>query len=315
MRVVRHLDACSGPRRRVVLTLGNFDGVHLGHRAILDRTREEARRRGVDSAVFTFEPHPIAVLAPDRAPPRLQTLRDRLECFRDAGMDHVVLQRFTKAFSRHTADAFVEEILLARLAVAHVVVGHRVSFGRGRSGDVSTLRLLGERHGFSVESIGPVAVGGDEASSTAVREAVCDGDLGRAARLLGRPWSIRGRVGHGDGRGRTIGFPTANVHLRASLVTPPDGVYAARVGIGASTHGGVLNLGTRPTFAGRSRTLEVHVFDFDGDLYGAWLRVHFIGRLRAERRFDGPDALRRAIANDVATARRLLAGGGGGRGA
>jgi riboflavin kinase/FMN adenylyltransferase len=313
MRVVRHLEACTGPRRRVVLTLGNFDGVHLGHRAILDRTSSEARRRGVDSAVFTFEPHPVAVLAPDRAPPRLQTLHDRLACFREAGMDVVVVQRFTKAFSRHAADAFVADVLLAGFAVTHVVVGHRVSFGRGRSGDASTLRRLGEHHGFSVESIGSVAVDGDEASSTAVRAAVQSGDARRAARLLGRPWSIRGRVGRGDGRGRTIGFPTANVHLRSSLVLPPDGVYAAWVEVGAATYGGVLNLGMRPTFAGRARTLEVHVLDFDGDLYGAWLVVHFVERLRGEERFDGPDALRSAIAKDVARAGALLGGTPGGQ--
>jgi riboflavin kinase/FMN adenylyltransferase len=228
-------------------------------------------------------------------------------------MDVVVVQRFTKAFSRHAADAFVADVLLAGFAVTHVVVGHRVSFGRGRSGDASTLRRLGEHHGFSVESIGSVAVDGDEASSTAVRAAVQSGDARRAARLLGRPWSIRGRVGRGDGRGRTIGFPTANVHLRSSLVLPPDGVYAAWVEVGAATYGGVLNLGMRPTFAGRARTLEVHVLDFDGDLYGAWLVVHFVERLRGEERFDGPDALRSAIAKDVARAGALLGGTPGGQ--
>lgn len=306
MRVVRHLAACSGPRRPVVLTLGNFDGVHLGHRAILDRTVREAERRGVASAVFTFEPHPAAVLAPARAPARLQTLRDRLVCFRDAGVDLAVLQRFTRAFSRRAAEEFVEDLLLARLAVKHVVVGHRVSFGRDRRGDAALLQLLGERHGFGVESIGPVTVDGDEVSSTAVREAVVGGDVRRATALLGRPWSVRGRVGRGDGRGRTIGFPTANLRIRTAMAMPPDGVYAARATVAGVTHDAVLNLGMRPTFAGRSRILEVHVLGFQGSLYGSWMVVDFIERLRGEERFDGPEALRAAIAKDVARAAALL---------
>lgn len=310
MQIVRHLKAWSRPRRPVVLTLGNFDGVHRGHAAILERTAVEAARRGLLATAFTFEPHPIAVLAPDRAPPRLQTLHDRLACFRDAGMDLVVVQRFTKAFSRYSARAFVEDLLLATFRIEHVVVGHRVSFGRGRSGDAATLRLLGERHGFDVESIGPVTVDGDEASSTAVRQALGEGDMRHAARLLGRPWSLRGRVGPGDGRGRTLGFPTANVHLRASLALPPDGVYAARVRAPAAVHAAVANLGRRPTFDGRTRVLEVHVLDFEGDLYGTWLRVELVERLRGEERFSGPDALRAAIEADVARARVLLAGGG-----
>jgi len=314
MRTVRHLARRSGPRRPVVLTLGNFDGVHLGHRAILDRTVGEATRRRVESVVFTFEPHPVAVLAPDRAPLRLQTLHDRLGCIRDAGIDVVVLQRFTRSFSRHSADAFIEDLLLARLAIEHVVVGHRVSFGRGRSGNVSTLEVLGRRHGFSVDSIGPVTVDGVEVSSTAVRDAVAAGDMRRTASLLGRTWSIRGRVGPGEGRGRTIGVPTANIHLRASLVLPPDGVYVARVAIGERSHGGVLNLGMRPTFSGRSRTLEVHVLDFDGSLYGAWLTVEFVERLRGEARFDGAAALQSAIARDIASARRVLGAPPGGTG-
>jgi riboflavin kinase/FMN adenylyltransferase len=306
MRVVRHLAAHSEPRRRAVLTLGNFDGVHRGHRAILDRAVREAGRRGLEAVVFTFEPHPVAVLAPDRAPPRLQTLHDRLLCFREAGVDLAVLERFTHAFSRRSADDFVVGFLLAHLDVEHVVVGHRVSFGRDRSGNAATLRRLGERHGFSVESIGPVSVAGVEVSSTEVREAVGGGDMPSAAALLGRPWSIRGRVRPGDGRGRTIGFPTANVHLRSALVMPPNGVYAARVEIAGRRRGGVLNLGMRPTFGGRVRTLEIHVLGFDGDLYGAWLTVEFVARLRGERRFEGPRALQAAIAHDVDRAIAVL---------
>lgn len=307
MRVVRHLMPRRELRPRVVLTLGNFDGVHRGHRAILDETVAVARARGAAAAVLTFEPHPVTVLAPERAPARLHTLHDRLACLRDAGIDLAVVQRFTLEFSRRTADVFVEEVLLAHFDLAHVVVGHRVSFGRGRSGDASTLRRLGARLGFGVDEIGPVTVEGEQVSSTAVRDAVARGDMRRAAALLGRPWGLRARVVRGDGRGRTLGFPTANLHLRASLVTPPDGVYAARATIDGATHDAVVNVGLRPTFAGRTRAVEVHVLGVDASLYGAWLIVDFVHRLRGEQRFPGPDALRAAIADDVANARAILA--------
>jgi len=305
MQIVRHLGSRTW-RRSSVLTLGNFDGVHVGHGTIMSCAVDEARRRDALSVVFTFEPHPVAVLAPERAPARIQTLHDRLARFRALGFDVAVVQRFTREFSRLSAEDFVTDILLAHFDVRHVVVGHRVSFGRGRSGDATTLRALGSRHGFTVDAIGPVTVGGEEVSSTAVRSAVLAGDMPRARLLLGIPWAIRGRVSHGDARGRTIGFPTANVHLRRGLVLPPDGVYAARARVGKASAGAVLNLGRRPTFAGRERTLEVHLLDFAGDLYGEWMSVEFLERLRGEERFADVDALRAAIERDVAAARRIV---------
>jgi len=307
MRVFRHLRREPRPLPRVVLTLGNFDGVHLGHQAIIRRATDEARALGGQAVVLTFEPHPIAVLAPDRAPPLLQPLRDRLALFREHGVAATVLQRFTRAFAALTPDQFVEDFLLRHLDLAHVVVGHNVSFGKGRAGSVETLAELGRRHGFAVDVVGPVAVEGEQVSSTALRGVLRTGDMRRAHRMLGRPFAMRGRVVAGEQRGRTLGFPTANLHLRPWLVLPPDGVYAVAAALDGRRVPGVLNVGIRPTFGERRRTIEVHLLDWSGDLYGRWLGVDVIERLRGEQAFAGVDALRAAIAADVARARTVLA--------
>jgi riboflavin kinase/FMN adenylyltransferase len=291
----------------VVLTLGNFDGVHLGHQAIIGRATQEARKLGGQAVVLTFEPHPIAVLAPDRAPPLLQPLRDRLALFREYGVAATVLQRFTRAFAALTPEEFVQDFLLRHLDLAHVVVGHNVSFGRGRAGSVDTLVDLGRRHGFAVDVVGPVAVEGEQVSSTTLRGVLREGDMRRAQRMFGRAFAMRGRVVTGERRGRTLGFPTANLHLRPRLVLPPDGVYAVAVPLDGRSVPGVLNVGVRPTFGERRRTVEVHLLDWHGDLYGRWLVVEVIERLRGEQAFAGPEALRAAIAADVARARTVLA--------
>ena len=309
MRVIRHLRAQPTRSPRVVLTLGNFDGVHLGHRAIVRRAVEQARRIGGQATALTFHPHPVAVIAPDRAAPLIQPVSDRLRTMRSLGIDATILQRFTPAFSRLEPAAFVEELLLPKLDLAHVVVGYNVTFGHRRAGTADTLRALGERLGFAVEVVGPVTAGEERVSSSAVRRLVGAGDVARAAALLGRPFTVRGRVIMGEQRGRTLGFPTANLHLRDRLLLPADGVYAVRVTVDDAGEElpGVLNLGIRPTFGERRRTFEVFLLDFAGDLYGRWLRVHLIERLRGERAFAGPEALRAAIAADVARAREVLA--------
>ena len=307
MRVVRHLRCEPRPLPRVVLTLGNFDGVHLGHQAIIGRATEEARKLGGQAVVLTFEPHPIAVLAPDRAPPLLQPLRDRLALFREHGVSVTVLERFTRAFAALTPEEFVQDFLLRHLDLAHVVVGHNVSFGKGRAGTVETLADLGRRHGFAVDVVGPVAVDGVQVSSTTLRGVLREGDMRRAHRMLGRPFGMRGRVVTGEQRGRTLGFPTANLHIRPHLVLPPDGVYAVAVPLDGRRIPAVLNIGIRPTFGERRRTIEVHLLDWSGDLYGRWLVVELIERLRGEQAFAGVDALRAAIAADVARARTVLA--------
>jgi riboflavin kinase/FMN adenylyltransferase len=309
MRVFRHLERVASRFPRVVLTLGNFDGVHLGHQAIVQRTVAEARALGGQAVVMTFHPHPIAVVAPDRTPPLLQTLRDRLAALRSLGPDLCVVQRFTPGFARLAPAAFVEEVLLRRLELAHVVVGYDVTFGRDRSGGIDTLRALGQVHGFTVDAVGPVVVDAFTVSSSAIRRLLRAGDVGEAARLLGRPHVLRGRVVPGASRGRVLGFPTANVHCRAGVLLPLDGVYAVRVRLDDRWWAAVLNVGIRPTFDARQRTAEVHVLDWQGDLYGRWLEVALVERLRGEMRFPGPEALRMAIATDVERAREILGEG------
>jgi riboflavin kinase / FMN adenylyltransferase len=307
MRVIRHLAHVAPPLRRVVLTLGNFDGVHLGHQAIVRRAVDEARAVGGQVVTLTFHPHPVAVLAPDKTPPLLQSLHDRLALLRDLGADVVVIQRFTPAFAALDPEAFVRDYLGAHLELLHVVVGHNVSFGRARAGTVETLRTLGARHGFAVDAVGPVTVGEAQVSSTALRRLVAAGDVHRARALLGRPFTLSGRVVLGEQRGRTLGFPTANLHQRPGVLLPADGVYAVRAKLDGWARPGVLNVGVRPTFGMLRRTVEVHVLDFDGDLYGRWLSLELVERLRGEQRFPGPDALREAIAEDVTRAREVLA--------
>jgi riboflavin kinase/FMN adenylyltransferase len=236
----------------------------------------------------------------------MQSLHDRLGCLRDLGVGVVVVQRFTHAFASSEAEAVVEDLLLARLDRLEVVVGNHVSFGRGRRGTLPMLEAFGVRHGFGVRSIGSVHAGADVASSTALREAVGRGDVATAGLLLGRPWSLRGRVVVGDRRGRTLGFPTANLHVPGGVTLPPNGVYAARARIGTDGHAAVLNIGVRPTFGRLARTVEVHLLDVTLDCYGAWMDVEFVAHLRAEQRFEGVEALRAAITRDVTRARALL---------
>ena len=307
MRVVRHLARHAGRLPRTVLTLGNFDGVHRGHQAIIQTAVRHAAERGGRPTVLTFEPHPIAVLMPDRAPPIIQSLHDRLETLRGLGVDAVVLQRFTRAFAAMEPEAFVRDFLLRHIELLHVVVGYNVNFGRDRAGTSETLRTLGARLGFGVDVVGPVVADGEEASSTRLREALRQGDMARAQRLLGRLYAFRGRVVTGDRRGRTLGFPTANLHLKPGLLIPPDGVYAITADVDGASRPGVLNIGVRPTFGGRRRTIEAHLLDFDGDLYRRWLVVRVVERLRGEVTFAGPEALRAQIGDDVARARRVLA--------
>jgi riboflavin kinase/FMN adenylyltransferase len=313
MRVIRHLTRQRTKLSRVVLTLGNFDGVHLGHQAILRAAVSQARAGGGQAVVLTFEPHPLAVLAPERAPAIIQPLHDRLVAIRTHGVDVTVLQRFTRSFASLEPEGFVRDFLLRHLELRHVVVGYNVNFGRDRAGSGETLRALGARLGFGVDIVGPVAVpgsrDGEQVSSTGLRTLLAEGDVGGASRLLGRPHALRGRVVVGDQRGRTLGFPTANLHLRRGILLPPDGVYAVQVEHDGVRYPGVLNIGIRPTFEGRRRTVEAHLLDFTGDLYRHWLVVHLIERLRGEQRFAGPEELRAAIAADVARARRVLAGG------
>jgi riboflavin kinase / FMN adenylyltransferase len=307
VRVIRHLSHQAPALPRVVLTLGNFDGVHLGHQAIVQRAVAEARGVNGQVVVMTFHPHPIAVLAPDRAPARIQSLHDRLRQLRGLGAQVAVVQRFTRAFATLAPEAFVRDFLLRHLEVLHVVVGHNVSFGRNRAGTVDTLAALGAQYGFAVDAVGPVTVDGEQVSSTVVRSQLAAGDVRGVARLLGRAHELRGRVVTGEQRGRTLGFPTANLHLPPDVMLPADGVYAVRAVVGERRIPAVLNIGVRPTFGELRRTVEAHLLDWQGDLYGRWICLELVERLRGEQKFAGPDALVAAITSDIAAARTHLA--------
>ncbi len=309
MRVVRHLATGRAAFRSPVVALGNFDGVHLGHKAILERTLGGAERAGTDAVVFTFMPHPVAVLAPDRAPKLVTSLAQRLRFLRDAGVDGVFVQRFTRRFAALSPREFVERVLIEGLGASRVVAGYDVTFGKGRAGTPEVLRELGRELGVEVDIVEPLLLGEHKISSSATRRALADGDVELAAELLGRRHRVLGRVRLGDQRGATIGFPTANILPRGGLL-PPDGVYAVRARLAGEDawRPAVANLGTNPTFGGCGRRLETHVFDFAGDLYGRAMEVEFARRLRGEVKFPSVDALVEQIAADAAAAREFLAG-------
>jgi riboflavin kinase / FMN adenylyltransferase len=316
---------------RGALAIGNFDGVHLGHRGLFDATKASARRLGGPAAALTFEPHPARVLAPEYAPPLISSPSRKRELIAEAGVEELVVQPFDRAFAATEPERFVD--LLAATEVSEVVVGHDFTYGRERRGTVDTLLAALERRGVRLQVVAPITVNGLVVSSTKIREFTLEGRVEAAAQLLGRPFDLEGDVVRGAGRGRKLGWPTANIRTTAELL-PAVGVYAVRVRLvepstststSTSTYEpprlgppipGAANLGLNPTFrddahAGSRREplmLEVHLFDVDQDLYGRVLRVQFVHRLRDERRFPNVEALKAQIARDVASARRLLAG-------
>jgi riboflavin kinase/FMN adenylyltransferase len=290
----------------VAVTVGNFDGVHLGHQAMLARVVAAARERGVVPAVLTFEPHPQELFAPQSAPTRLTSLREKAELLAAHGMRRVHVRRFSRAFASLAPDAFVEQVLVRELQAVWVLVGDDFRYGTRRAGDLESLRAAGARFGFAVEAMPTILQHGERVSSSAVRSALAAGDLARARNLLGRAYSIGGRVVHGQKLGRQLGFATANVQTAQLL--PGTGVYVVTARLAGRELPGVCNVGVKPTVEASGKvTAEVHLFDFDGrDLYGASLRVAFVARLREERRFAGPTELAAQIAADVAAARAML---------
>ncbi|MFI5235142.1 MAG: bifunctional riboflavin kinase/FAD synthetase [Gemmatimonadales bacterium] len=301
-----------GPEGSVV-TVGTFDGIHLGHQAVLHEITRRAQAAGRKSVLVTFEPHPLAVVNPQMAPPLLSTGGERQEALALTALDYVDLLTFDRRLAALEPEEFVEQILVRRLGVKELVIGHDHGFGRGRSGDIETLRRLGGTYGFTVDLVDAVEVGGHPVSSTLVRRAVGGGDLEGAARLLGRRYQVVGRVEHGAGRGRTIGIPTANLGgVPATKLLPPDGVYAAWVETRRGRHGAMLNQGPKPTFQDGRRSIEVHLFDFSGDLYGEWIKVEWVRRLRDVERFSSADALIQQLTKDRARAQAVLAGLDGG---
>ncbi|HZL59269.1 MAG TPA: bifunctional riboflavin kinase/FAD synthetase [Stellaceae bacterium] len=311
MRVLRHSNAAPGDRGAVV-ALGNFDGVHRGHQAVIARAGEIARQASAPHAVLTFEPHPYGVFKPDAAPFRLTPFRAKARHIEPLGVDLLFALHFNLAFAQKSAESFIDEVLVAGLGVRHIVVGYDFVFGQGRRGNAKTLLEAAPAKGFRVTVVEPIKGAGDALySSTRIREHLAAGRPRDAAALLGRLWEIDGRVEHGERVGHGLGFPTANLDL-ADYLRPALGIYAVFAGIegksGTEWHKAAAYLGRRPTLGDHELRLETHLIDFQGDLYGRHLRVAFTDHLRGDRIFPGLDALRTQIGVDVAAARHALAG-------
>ena len=288
-----------------MLALGNFDGLHRGHMKIIERVRRVAGERGASSVVMTFDPHPPRVVRPDKAPPLLMTEAQRLEAIAGAGIQGCAIVRFTQEMSQWSPEAFVATVLVEWLHVAEVWVGANFLFGHERAGNFSLLRTLGTRFGFRAEKIDPVRYKEFVVSSTRIRRLIGEGRVDEAGALLGHQYFIDGVVEQGDQRGRTIGFPTANLGTENELL-PPDGVYATTATIDGVVYPSVTNVGVRPTFGESRRVVEAHVLEFDGDLYGRMIRLGFVQRLRDERRFESAEALQAQIRADAERAAGLF---------
>jgi riboflavin kinase/FMN adenylyltransferase len=303
VRVIRGLpEVADGP---VALTIGNFDGVHRGHQAMLSRLTEAADDLALPSAILTFDPHPREFFAPEAAPPRLSSHRAKFERFAALGVDRLYILRFDAGVANLAPTEFIDEILVRRLGIRWLLVGEDFRFGKGRAGDLATLRAAART--YSVEAMGAVSVAGERVSSTAVRSALAAGDFAHACTLLGGPFTISGRVAHGAKLGRNLGFPTANIALRRR--PPLAGVFAVRIhGLGDAPRSGVASLGVRPTvLSAGSPLLEVFIFDFDAPIYGCRVTVEFLHKLRDEARYPDLDALTAQIRADVAHAREFFA--------
>ncbi len=291
-----------------VVTVGTFDGVHLGHLDVLVRLVARARDTRRTSLLLTFEPHPLELLNPEKAPRLLTTRDEKLAAIAATGLDYVAILPFSRALANHSAEEFVDRVLRGRFQMAELLIGHDHGFGRGRAGDVETLRTLGAACGFAVEVVAPVVTSdGQTVSSTRIRRAVATGDLQTAEAGLGRRYSVAGQVVAGESRGRALGFPTLNLRPESPRkLLPPDGVYAVDVETPRGRFGGMMNLGGRPTFGDEGRTIEAHLFDTAGDFYGDAVQVGFVARLRDTRRFEGPAELMKQLAADEEGARRAL---------
>lgn len=306
MDVIRGLTNLRASHRGNLVTIGNFDGVHLGHQAVMRQLAEKGSLLGVPTAVVTFEPHPQEFFAPDKAVPRLTRFREKMQTLRQFAVDRVLIIRFDQRFAAMSAQDFIRDVLVDGLGVRELVVGDDFRFGHQRRGDFTMLTQAGEQCGFTVTKTVTFSLDGERVSSTRVRAALATAELDLAARLLGRVYRMAGRVARGDQRGRQIGFPTANIHLHRS-VTPLLGVYAVEVlGLGDEPVAGVANIGTRPTVQGGRPLLEVHLLDFEGEIYGRYVEVGFLKFIRPEQRFGSLNELKTQIGRDVLAARAFL---------
>lgn len=308
MEFIRGLQNLKPRHQGCVATIGNFDGVHVGHQTVIRQVTDKARELGLPAVVVTFEPQPREYFRPEVSPPRLTKLREKLHALQDLHVDRVLCLRFNDYLASLTAEQFVQAVLVDGLGVNYLVVGDDFRFGQGRAGDFEFLCQAGELHQFEVANTHSCKVDNLRVSSTRIRQALTAGNLELVEILLGRPYCMCGHVAHGDKRGRDIGFPTANIHLHRHA-TPLKGVYAVRMlGLAEGPVNGVANLGTRPTVEGTRTLLEVHLLDFQRDIYGAHVDVCFLEKLRDEQRFDSFEALQAQIKRDVHRAREIFAG-------
>lgn len=305
MQVVKDLDHLHEPPRQTVLTIGNFDGVHLGHREIFRRVVDKARELKGTAVVVTFEPHPLRLLAPDKAPLQLNTPAEKVRLLAASCIDLLVVLNFTRQLAEMPAEVFVRDILVGKLGVKHLIVGYDYAFGHNRQGNTDFLQAQSDIHNFTLEVLEPIRAEQQAHSSTVIRNILREGRVADAVKILGRNFTLDGEVVHGDGRGRKLGFPTANLVTQKEIL-PRDGVYAVKVKWRDKYYDGVINIGCRPTFVGSAPTLEIHLMNFQGDLYTERLRIYFVERLRDEQKFPSVEALQEAVVADIAHARKLL---------
>ena len=305
MELIRGIHNLRDRHKGCVLTIGKFDGMHLGHRVVLSQVIEKARRLGLPATVMVFEPQPEELFTPEHAPARLSLLRDKYHQLQQLGVDRLLCIKFDRVFSSFSAQAFIEELLVNKLNIQYLVVGDDFRFGKERAGDFSLLQNEGKEHQFEVVSTQSFRVKNCRISSTAIREALNQDDFALAEQMLGRPFSIAGKVLHGDKKGRTIGFPTANVLLKRCKA-PVNGVFAVKVQIAERYYMGVANIGHRPTVNGQRSQLEVHLFNFSGNLYGKFISVVLVGKIRQEMKFDSFELLHQQIQKDALEAKLIL---------
>ena len=305
MQIVRHPDPHAPKLQGSVVTMGNFDGIHLGHQALIDGAVEDARSSRMPSVVLTFEPHPLQVLAPERAPKMLLSHKDKMELLRSLGVDVVMIQHFDLQFAKLAAEEFVRVVLLDRLKAAKIWVGKDLRFGQGRKGGVDDLLRWGTEAGFQVGIVEPILVDGVRVSSSRIRQLITDGKVDGARSLLGRYHFVSGRVVTGHQRGHDLGFPTANISGRTEVL-PADGIYATLLHLGERTLLSVSSVGLNPTFGAGPRTIESHILNFHEDIYGAHVKLAFVKKIRDEKKFASTDELVNQIRGDVASAQVIF---------
>ncbi|MGA2026309.1 MAG: bifunctional riboflavin kinase/FAD synthetase [Syntrophobacteraceae bacterium] len=306
MQVFHGIETVQRKFKNPAITIGNFDGVHKGHQALFQRVKQLAEELNGESVVVTFDPHPLEVLFPKKAPSFITSHRYKLDLIASCGIDATIVIPFDHKFSQMSAREFVEAVLVEKIGARAIVVGHDYRFGHSREGDIAFLKQLGEQYGFEVQTVSGLRVNDTVVSSTAIRQMITSGNIREANRLLGRSFEVSGTVIPGRKRGVSLGFPTANIRMPA--ITPPrTGVYVVQAEVDGKTYGGAANLGYNPTFGDTDLSLEAHLFDFDRDIYGKPITIRFIDRLRDELRFSSPDELAAQIKKDVNTAKKILA--------